>query len=157
MKTVVDNRSCYVEIADIKVFANRRIENWPRPRLPVLEGAIAFRDTLVEVTCLLDTGCDITIVNPKKLRELERLRKLETRSSIRLPQRRIEFFHEGLQKAFDLAFIFPGSHRFTSRYGFIVPSSWDFDVADVWLGQDILNQLEVTFDGVHGTVTIIEP
>lgn len=130
--------------------------SWPRPQLFILEGAVAFRGYLhvkVAVEALLDTGNEITIVKPEKVGELEAV------LGFRIPvKRRFRYYgHIDLQPAFDLAFIFRGDHPYSSRYGFIAPSDWDFDIADVWLGQDIFSQLVITFDGVKGIITIIDP
>jgi hypothetical protein len=148
MKTVLEDHLCYVEIEQ------------SRPRLFVLEAAIAFCHTLdvqVKVKALLDTGNDITIVRPEKVLELEEYLK------VMLPVGRTFLYYgaDGSEKpepAYDLAFIFPGGHSYSSGYGFIAPSNWYFgDIADVWVGQDIFSQLVTTFDGAKGTVTIIDP
>jgi len=66
---------------------------------------------------------------------------------------------ESFQPAFPLALSLTPSDRYSSKYGFISPSvySFNFDSFDVWIGRDILNQLICTFNGVDGTLTIIQP
>lgn len=156
MKTVLKDHRCYVQTGSVEVEEGGQTTEVPRPRLIVIDGDIAYRDqpaTQVSVKALLDTGAEVTILKSQKLRELE------ANLGFRLPVTgRIRYYgHDDLQPAFDLAFVFPGDHPYFSSYGFITPTDWDFDVADIWLGQDILAQLQVTFDGINQTVTIVDP
>lgn len=156
MKTVVKDYQCYLKMGDVDTEVGGKGEKMPRPKLIVIEGHIACRpksDAGVPVEALLDTGNEVTVVKSEKLRELE------ASLGFRLPvKRKIKYYgFEHLQPAFDLTFVFPDDHPYHSKYGFIVPTYWDFDVADIWLGQDILGQLVITFDGVNGIVTIVDP
>jgi hypothetical protein len=47
--------------------------------------------------------------------------------------------------------------NYSSEHGFISLHGWDFEGAEVWLGQDIFNKLVVTFDGAGGKVSISDP
>lgn len=105
---------------------------------------------------LLDTGNDVTIVKPDKVNELER----HIGGMIPVESRLLYYGQSGgsYEPAYALAFVFPGDHQhYSSAYGFIAPSNWYFDIADVWLGQDLFRQLVVTFNGIKGTVTVIDP
>lgn len=146
-------KDCYLEMGSVPTEVGGKDEEMPRPKVIVVKGRMAHRyepDKSVPVEALLDTGNDVTVVKPEKFNDLE------ASLGYRLPvKRKIKYYgHEPLQPTFDLAFIFPGDHAYYSKYGFIVPGRWDFDVGDVWLGQDIFSQLIVTFDGVSETVTI---
>lgn len=127
------------------------------PDLPVVPGELAFQDSpgsRVEVSALLDTGNDVTIVSPVKVRELER------RMNSLLPVLgQVEYAQPGRREpAYPLGFVFDGDHHdhlyFAIDYPFISPADWVFDVADLWLGQEVLSQLEVCFDGVNRMVTL---
>jgi hypothetical protein len=156
MRTVVKDYPCYLKMGDVDIEVGGKGEKMPRPKLIVIEGRVAYRlksDTVVPVEALLDTGNEVTVIKSEKIRELE------TSLGFRLPvKRKIQYYgFEHLQPTFDLAFVFPEGHPYHSKYGFIVPTYWDFDVADIWLGQDILGQLVITLDGVNETVTIVDP
>lgn len=156
MKTVLKDYPCYLEMGDVTVEMNGKAGEMPRPKLIVIKGEMGYRhvpNISVPVEALLDTGNEVTIVKSEKFSDLE------AGLGFRLPvKRKLKYYgHEQLQPTFDLAFIFPGQHQYYSDYGFIVPGHWDFDVGDVWLGQDIFGQLIVTFDGVNETVSISDP
>ena len=105
----------------------------------------------VKVEALLDTGTDITIVKPEKIDEFDNV------ASLPVPVVRHIAIGGVFQPAHDLAFFFPDSNLpHSSEYGMISPLGWDFDVADVWLGQDLLNKFIVTLDGPRGTVSIYD-
>ncbi len=160
MRTLLRDYEGYQQVGNgsVSVRLNNpsREVRWFRPRLPIVPGFIAFwhiLSTKVHVQALLDTGCDITIVKPEKVWELEK----SPHKRRMLPATR-HIAHDGeFQPAVDLAFLFSDNDCYSSRFGMIVTSKWKFDVADMWLGQEILRQLVVTFDGVQGTVTIIDP
>jgi hypothetical protein len=66
--------------------------------------------------------------------------------------------------AYDLSFVTPQQDHIVhsgallnSDYGFLVSDDDRFGDEDVWLGQDIFNQLVITLDGANGTVTIAYP
>lgn len=161
MKIVLKDHPCYVNVLGRTMAEEHgKTISLPRPKLFVIEGAIAASNNphkRVEVSALLDVGNDITIVRPKLVREMEKLLGYD------LPLKRgRRILYQGdagarLEPVLDLIFTFPGDHSYSSKYGFIVPSTKIFDVADVWIGQDIFSQLVTTFDGVKGTVTIIDP
>jgi hypothetical protein len=154
MKSVLKDHPCYLPIEDAEVFVNGVKEDWSR-ELPFVSAWITLRnnDTFrVEVNALIDTGADVTIFNIEKLRELEKV----TGERIQEARGVNVYGHNEPQPAFELAFVFPGGHSYSSRFGLVAPADWDFDVADLWLGQDILRQLVVIFDGTHGTVSITD-
>jgi hypothetical protein len=154
MKTVLKDHPCWIPIGGVEIGG----EIWPRPKLCILNDCrLGFRlagAAQVLLTVLLDTGNDVTIVRPDKVAELESL------FGVKFPVgRSIPYGERGvLEPAYDLDFVFPGDdYRYLSRYGFIAPASWNFDVADVWLGQDIFSQLIVTFNGPERSVTVLDP
>jgi hypothetical protein len=164
MCDVLRDHACYVELGPVEVEEDGKRSYWPRPRQAVLEGSIVLRQEAtvqVSVQALLDPGTDITLVTLDKLRELEREVEAQSGEKQYIPvRRRFRSVIRGQiswEPAFNLAFVFPAGQRYSSRYGFIVPRGWSPDVGDVWLGQDILSQLVVTFNGPEGTVTIVDP
>jgi len=156
MKTILKDHACYVDVGTVETEIAGETKNLPKPRLVMLAGKVAYRNFSsagIPVQALLDTGNDVTILKPQKLREIEKS------LGFRLPlQAKIRYYENAeLQPTFDLAFIFPGDHAYFSTFGIVTPRGWNFDVADMWLGQDLLNQLQVTYDGVNRTVTVVDP
>lgn len=155
MKTVLDCHQCSRRLGKVKVEAGGKTVDWERPRQFVLQnGLLAYQhwpDVQIPVEALLDTGTDITVVKPEVIRRIER------QIGKTLPvERRIEQGPK-LEPAYDLMYVLPGGYQCWSRYGFIASTSVDFDIGDVWLGQDVFNKLVITFDGPNGTVTIVDP
>jgi hypothetical protein len=77
----------------------------------------------------------------------------------RIPMLRRIRFSNTPRYTFPLAFVFPGGASYVSPYSFVTSASdasW-FDVGDVWLGQDVLIKLIVTFNGPARTITIVAP
>lgn len=160
MKTIVDKHLCYKDAGSVTVYLQTGIKTKRKmPKLFIMEAEIAARNQNVrrrKVSALLDTGNDITIVNPKIVKDLEK------DLGFQLPVEKSIFHYDDisediLQPCYSLSIIFQGDHSYESEHGFIAPSPWNRDVADLYLGQDIFSQLIVTFDGVEGTVTIIDP
>jgi len=154
---ILNEHSCYETNGYITVVNGRgQEEQWSKPKLPRLKKctiALKVKDTPsaahIELEALLDTGTDITIVKPGIIEDLDNV------SPIDIPVDRRISFGDDLQPAHDLAFFFPNSTwPHSSEYGIVSHAGWEFDVADVWIGQDLLNKLSVTFDGLRGTVTI---
>lgn len=132
----------------------------PCPAVHVITGWLACQTDpvhsreVIEVKALLDTGCDVTLVRKELVDELGRRRGSDVQ-----PQRTIELFG-GSRLAYDLIYILPGDHYCISDYGFTEFASEEFpdlDGTDILLGQDVLNQFIVTFDGPNGMVTIALP
>ena len=159
MKVILDREPCYDRRAEsMQVeLTNGEGESIQIPALPILRRAklaLNHRENInVDVNILLDTGNDVTIVDPRKIQELESL--LDNNEQID-PRGATKFFGEH-QPIYDLMCIFPGGNGYSSECRFIAPDNWEFDVADVFLGQDIFSQLSVTFDAVSQEVTIIDP
>ena len=157
MKPILEEHPCYEDIPgmtkDVVAYVDGQPRLYKRPRMPLLCAEIAAShapSVRIGIEMLLDTGTDITIIKPEKVRELgERLGGV-------IPPLSVQFEHE-LAPAYDLKLVFPGNHSYSGCIGFIAPEDHEFDLGDVWLGQDVLNQLVVTFDGVNGTVTIVDP
>jgi hypothetical protein len=168
MKTIVENSlydtECALSPAEVIENDESEIKEMTRPLLPVLKECwiAASHDPSIRlpVKVLLDTGCDITIVNPTLVDELDdALKKKNTDPSYVHPARKIKFYtgKKMFQKAYELSIILSVDGDYSSQYGFIAPEDWDFEGMDVWLGQDIFAQLIVTFDGVNQTLTIADP
>jgi hypothetical protein len=156
MKEVLRNRLCYRNIGDITLYEDGKQRIIERPKLFILKAKLLFSDefkSYVNVNILLDTGNDITIIDFNKVRELERKLGFLIEENKSYPY----YGHTDPQPAFDLKLVLKGGYVLSSTYGFIAPKYWDFDVADVWIGQDIFSQLITTFNGPEGNVTIIDP
>lgn len=156
MRTILHAHPCAVRDAhqNLRFETESQFEQLPMPHLYVLKGALVYRclpHTRIAVEALLDTGCDITIVKPEKIKELE------NRLDYMISPERTVFYRGFPVPAYDLAFVLPTGHPLSSHYRVIAPPREEFDVADMWLGQDIFNQLVITFDGINGTVTIARP
>lgn len=132
----------------------------PCPTVHVVPGHLTYRGdpeqtrVVIKVEALLDTGCDVTLVRQEKIEELGRCRGVDLQS-----ERMVEIYGSP-KPAFDLTYILPGGHPCTSRYGFVGVTVEDFPAlegTDMLLGQDVLNQFIVTFDGLDGTVTFALP
>ena len=161
MRTILKDYRCFVARGPMET---EGFENKPplEPKLPIMNCYIGFDGVFVKAETLLDTGNDHTIIKPEKVKEIEK--KLIKNNKLPkggiLPVGEVNFIgesHSGLQPSYYLDFKFPKGPRFSSEYGFIAPSDWHFDVADIWLGQDIFKRFIVTFNGVNGAVTIMEP
>ena len=157
MRTILRGHRCYVRIDDATMKIDGETSPFER-RLFILKdchlGYPAGGRVRVPVSVLLDTGNDVTLVNPEKAHQLQDLIGFD------IPFER-RFRHDSsasLEPTYDLVLNFPGSRvPYRHPYGFMAHTSWNFEVADVWLGQDIFSQLRVTFDGPKGTVTVVDP
>lgn len=134
----------------------------PRLPLPVLaESAIVAAhnsNVQIPVKVLLDTGTDITLVNPAVVNALNSMLGGDSGDPIQL-SRKINFFNSpgtSFENAYKLGIVL-GGYKYFSIFGFIAPRNWDFEDMDVWMGQDILQQLVVTFDGPERTITAMDP
>lgn len=181
MKEILSNVPCYRERGEYTVFGDPEHTSLPYPRLPVLHDAWIAHSLVPEVKIpvkvLLDTGNDITIVEPQVLFRLEaevqkRVDAGEVKASIPIPfntERAIPHASNDLEDpgqpppapgffpVFTLTLFLTPEDNYSSVHGVIARSGWDFEGMDVWLGQDILSQLKVTFDGVGGEVSILDP
>lgn len=159
MEIVLDTFACAESLGEVSIEMNGdSVELWPQPFVFILDGQVACRssedagdDILLRARALLDTGTDVTVINPKMISDIE-----NERGMMLHPERRIDCEGE-MRPAYDLTYVFPGGYSCSSKYGFISMASHFFDQYDLLLGQDILNQLVITFNGIRGTVTILAP
>ncbi len=115
-------------------------------------------DVRIPVKALLDTGCDITSISTGALHKLETVLQQDTGEM--LPLYRNLVTAGVMRPTYDLAFILPATdHAFTSDYGFVWTgnTTWWGHTIDMLLGQDLINQWVVTYDGINGTLTIAVP
>ncbi|ETX03861.1 toll/interleukin-1 receptor domain-containing protein [Candidatus Entotheonella palauensis] len=102
----------------------------------------------INVSARLYAGNTETFVHPQKGEELEAMWK------IKFPVNERTAYDQGVHHPmYDLGFMFPGGHLFSSRNGFVIPASWPFTDEDVRLGTDITAQLSLTFK-YDGTLTV---
>jgi hypothetical protein len=172
LREIIKEVSCYRVIGKVGVRQQGGVrDSMPRPTLPILYDAwVAYGpapDARIAVKVLLDTGNDVTIIDPKAIQRLEE----EIRSKIEageiedsvpamIPaERSFQYYHNTTtyQPAFDLTLFLNDEDKYTSDFGFISPEGWPFEGVEVWLGQDIFRKLVVTFDGRGQTVTIADP
>jgi hypothetical protein len=133
-----------------------RVERRQPPRQFVLPGNVCFgaatgpTAATVSADALLDTGTDITRVSSALVDALA-----EAIGGLIPVERRIRS-DGAMQPALDLGFVLPAADEpvCASPYGFLVYADEHFDLGDIWIGQDLLNQWIVTLDGIAGTVTI---
>ncbi len=165
MRTILDAHHSHTIAGRLEVKeeggSELHLRSWPAPAVHVVTGALvsALDPTprqAVELSALLDTGADVTLISEKKREELEKSRKslLQTRRSVK-------FWGKFRPAYTSLAFILPGGHECRSHIGFVEVADEEsravLDVSEMLLGQDVLNQFIITFDGPNGTVTICEP
>jgi hypothetical protein len=160
MRKVLTDFACYEDrVTEVEEEGGVR-RQIAAPRIPVIgKLRVSSLDnplTTVEVRALLDTGNDITIISPDKVRELEELLNQDI-----FQLRKVRYWgmrYVDYEPAYPLALVFSEEGRYSSLHGFITPSedNWDFEDFDMWIGRDIFNQLIVTFDGERGTVTILD-
>ena len=129
-----------------------------RPRLPLVDkctlafSSPAIGQAQVEVEALLDSGTDITVFKNEKFQQLE-----NRLGGLAIPLDRHIRFENKRYPAFDLTFLFPGGAAYSSQHRFIRLPDDKFDFGDIWVGQDLLSQVVVTFDGPARTITITDP
>jgi hypothetical protein len=183
MKEILRDVSCYREMGTYEFIDNSGLGTIRRPRLPILYDAWVAHAHLpevkVQVKVLLDTGTDITVFAPRVLRKLEEeaakhIAAGQVQSDLPIPfheERTIPQFsaeeeQEGRKELTDEEIFYPvfpltifltPEDSYSSEHGFILRQRLVFDVAEVWLGQDIFNQLVFTFHGREGKVSISDP
>ena len=135
----------------------------PKLPLPVLAQAtiagIHNPEGQITVNALLDTGTDITFVNRSIIERLDREFAKEE-GPVPLARQINNYDNVSNVKAYQKAYklkLTLGGHSYASVYGFIVPQVFLFEGMDIWVGQDILQQLIVTFDGPKKTITVVDP
>lgn len=133
-----------------------------RPRIYqyFLYGELCWRsrpDVRIQVKTLLDTGCDITSVSVKTVQRLETALQENTGEMLQLS--RTQLAAGAPRPTYDLAFLLPETrHPAWSTSGFLcLPNPWWGSTVDMLLGQDLINQWIITYDGIHGTLTIAIP
>jgi hypothetical protein len=159
VRILVKDLACLADVGVVPVEIAGATVDRARPKLFIMEQCrlgcpLAGKEQL-PVRVLLDTGNDITIVRPESVKALEALLEVDIQPAGNYP-----FYASSgePEPAYLLTLAFAaGDVEYYSTHHFIAPANWDFDVADVWLGQDIFSQLCVTFDGPAGTVTIVDP
>ena len=169
LKEIIKDVSCYRDMKTTRVRQGGKHYSVPRPTLPILYDAwVAYGPAAgarLRVKVLLDTGNDVTIIDPEAVQRLEEeiRRKIdagEIEDSVpaMIPaEKHFEYYHNAAyQPAFDLTLFLTDEDRYTSDFVFISPEGWPFEGIEVWLGQDIFSKLVVTFDGPGQTVTIAE-
>lgn len=82
-----------------------------------------------------------TLVHPRKLEEFEEMWRMKLPVNGRITPSSERKRHQ----MYDLGFMFPGGHLFTSENGFVVPADWPFEEEDIRLGSDITEQFSLTF------------
>jgi len=131
----------------------------PVPRPHVIKGTLVYRadDTCrwAGLTALLDTGSDVTVVQTATVKDLGKQRGANLHA-----ERKIEVYGR-LRPAYDLAFVCE-NHPLVSLYGRFAALPAEalpevFDLTDMLIGRDVLNQFIVALDGPNRTVTICEP
>ncbi len=165
MSLILDRYPCCQQAHGVSVDVQGNVERWLLPRQCVLSGELVDATGLglrTVAKALLDTGCDISMVKPSVIERLE-----NSNGHVMLHVERRIFVEASNLKplpAYDLSFITPQQDHIAhsgallnSDYGFLVSDDDRFGDEDVWLGQDIFNQLVVTLDGMSGTVTIAYP
>lgn len=144
-----------VSVGELEVETHGRVQHRLPLRQYVLAGRVclggaagAATDVSVKATALLDTGTDITTVSHRLVETLE-----DALGGL-IPVERRVCSRGSMRPALDLAFVLPNDDATAceSAYGFIHGD--DLDLGDLWIGQDLLNQWIVTFDGPAGTLTI---
>jgi len=161
MNTVLDKYPSHRDLGGMEIGDELNPSRVPRPKVHVVKGDLVCRLDLpdqrwvIGIEVLLDTGCEITLISDSKVKELEDLRKLDLHAERKVMVRGKH------RAAYDLAFVLPGGYPCTAPYGFVAVPKDEFgnvlDASEMLLGQDVMNQLVVTFDGPNGTVTICTP
>ena len=154
MQIILEKYKCYIRQENIETDVGGNIEEIAGPSHYIIEGKVGVLGCDqhdVSVKALIDTGTDITIVNP------EIVRMLEQKMGKHLPLKRSYCFNESVAPAYALAFKLGDQLCFNSEMGFIAPQSYIFDIADIYIGQDIFGQYIITLDGIDGTITIAKP
>lgn len=158
MGHVLNNHPGYKDAGKIEMEEGRQTFSMQRPRLPFVDNCAlifsspAVGQAQVEVDALLDSGTDITVFKKGKFHQLE-----NDLGGLAIPIDRHIRFEGKWHPAFDLTFLFPGGASYSSQHRFIRLPDDTFDIGDIWVGQDLLNQVVVIFDGPAGTITITDP
>lgn len=158
MEHVVKDHPGYKDAGKIEMEDGRRAFLMQRPRLPFVDQcALAFSspsvgEVQIPVNALLDSGTDITVFKKGKFHQLENLL-----GGLAIPLERHIRIENTKYPAFGLTFLFPGGAAYSSPYRLIRLPDDRLDIGDVWVGQDLLNQMVVTLNGPAGTITITDP
>jgi hypothetical protein len=124
-----------------------------------LYGELCWRsrpDIRIEVKALLDTGCDISSVSTNTVERLDA--KLQESTGEMLQLFRTQLAAGAPRPTYDLAFLLPETgHPVSSTSGFLCLPNPGWGSVDMLLGQDLINQWIITYDGIHGTLTIATP
>ena len=180
MKEILKEYPAFLKLPEAKL-RDKQGDSWvSRPKLPILQEVwIAYPgdlETRIQIKALLDTGCDITLINPVTVRALEsRLKtKWKGRAEFAIPlsvEKKFKFWDSSLESdkpnldidpdtvfepLYELVLFFTPEDVYSGEFGLLSPSSWIFDNGiDMWIGQDILRQLIVTFND-EKWVTIVD-
>lgn len=156
MAILLQNYPGYRSAGNMQVSALKGDPCPPCPPVPLFNSfTISFQKSGVlyaePVEILLDTGTEITLIKPEKLGQLE------SKLPYFLPIQGRIYFSGVPEPSYPLQLVFPHGQSYSSPYGIVAPTTIELDIGDVWVGQDILLQLIVTFNGVERTVTIEDP
>jgi len=123
---------------------------------PILPGWVChpkYPDKRIPVRMLVDTGTDITVFRPNLIGELE-----ERLPVLLAP---LGIIQHGLGKEgnpspiYDLELRLENGHRFKINNKIAAASkTLHFDVADVWLGQDVLSNYSLEINGPAKTLSL---
>lgn len=159
---VLKRHRCYRSVGDSNFTSAGRSYKVNNPPMPIVDASISLSGASVAVRALLDTGAGNSILSRQKFSALEDdLSFLPPVEGARLGETKIDLVgasgRNSPKPLCDLSFVFPRGHTYSSEHGFVVMEDWNFDLADMWVGQDIFSQLVVHFNGVDGMVSVIDP
>lgn len=161
-RIILDKVESHVSLGQMEIEEKSGEICWPdAPKVHILSGRLTYRHTDsqditgVAAKALLDTGADVSLFSQQKRFEIERSHGTD------LPVLRKVRISGTLRATYELSYILFGEHACKGDYGLVEAENGSYfdaeEEVDLFLGQDILNQFIVTFDGPNGTVTIELP
>jgi len=161
-KMILNAHSSGRSLGEMQIEENSGLIHHKRtPQVHLLPGTLAEffeaeeADRGIPVVALLDTGADVTVMRKEKRVALDNHRGIDLHI-----ERKIRL-NGNLCAVYGLVYLLPGGDVCPTDLGIVeadTDSSFGPDESfDLFLGQDILNQFIVTFDGPQGTVTIELP
>ena len=160
MRTLLDNYPCFRPLPQIlSRIEESGIDVLQTRNLPIISGQVLssqFIDTPVIMTFLLDTGADISGFSPVARAKIQDAVKTQLD-----PHRAVKVLNDDhsfqAKPSYDMRIILPGNEVLHCPNGLTCFTSSIFAFSDGIIGQDILSELFVNFNGPEGTVTIIDP